>query len=141
MEENKSLFNDLQVDFIGSQQLTETSRWAKFLAIVFISLAGIFLLIILTAWNKLKNTINEASDNGNQVVITIFIVVAVIAVVVVVLMYFLIRSMNKIKTSLRTKDQNLFNSGLEDLKIYFTMYGIISIIILIFNVFAFFTKQ
>jgi ABC-type uncharacterized transport system fused permease/ATPase subunit len=140
MEENKSLFDDLQIDFLGAQQLTETSRWAKFLAIVFISLAGIFLLVILTAWNKLKTAINDASENGSQVVITIFIAVAVIAVVVVVLMYFLIRSMNRIRISLRTKDQNLFNSGLEDLKIYFTMYGIISIILLIFNIFTFFTK-
>ena len=138
MEENKPIFNDLQVDFIGSQQLSDTSNWAKFLAIAFISLAGLFLIIILTAWNKLKESINEATNNGNQVILTIFIVAIVAAAIVIVLMYFLIRAFNRIKRSVRTKDQSLFNSGLEDLKIYFTMYGVIAIILLIVKVIGFF---
>lgn len=138
MEENKPIFNDLQVDFIGSQQLSDTSNWAKFLGIAFISLAGLILLLLLTSWNKLKESINEATNNGNQIVLTIFIVVAVATVILIVLMYFLIRAFNRIKRSIRTKDQNLFNSGLEDLKIYFTMYGVISIILLIIKVIGFF---
>ena len=140
MEENKPIFNDLQVDFIGAQQLTETSRWAKFLAILFISLAGILVVIVLTAWNKIKLSIDEASSNGGQIVVIISVVVLIIAAVVVVLMYFLIRAMNRIKRSLRTKEQSLFNSGLEDLKIYFTMYGIIAIILLIFKLVGFFAN-
>jgi hypothetical protein len=139
MEENKPIFNDLQVDFIGSQQLSDTSNWAKFLAIVFISLAGIILLILLTSWNRLKESINEATDNGSQIVMTIFIVVAIAAAMLIVLMYFLIRASNRIKRSIRTKDQSLFNSGLEDLKIYFTMYGVMAIILLIVKVIGFFT--
>jgi ABC-type multidrug transport system fused ATPase/permease subunit len=138
MEENKPIFNDLQVDFIGSQHLKDTYSWAKFIAILFISLAGLLLFFFLISWNKLKVLFDEASGNGSQVMTAAALILIAVAAVLIVMMFFLLRSMNRIRTSLRTKDQQLFHSGLQDLKIYFTIFGIISILMLLTKLISFF---
>ena len=138
MEETKPIFNDLQVDFMGSQQLTETSRWAKFFAIMCISMGGLLLLLVLLVWNKLSLTMEASTADPNQVIVTILIFLIVLLAILITLMFFLIRGMNRIRRSLQTKEQSVFNDGLADVKTYFTIYGVVVAVALIIKLIRFF---
>jgi len=61
---------------------------------------------------------------GTAVAVIMIIVIAICTV----LLYFLFNASNKIRTGITTNNQEIFNEGLNALKIYFMIYGIISIL-------------
>lgn len=139
MEQNQPLF-DLKIDQTASQELTETSRWSKLLAILIISIAGLVILAFLFAWNKIEVvffTQLEGANAGSAFAV-VAVMVIIIAIIVGVLMYFLLRAAYRIKTSIRIRDQQLFNRGLNDLKTFFIIVGVFSILGLAIQLFSFF---
>lgn len=139
MDDNQSLF-ELEVDPINSQELIDTTGWQKMFGIVLLVTIGLVLLVFLLAWNKIRGLIDEAiAGNGSQAAMAVVVVILLlIAAVLGVLSWFLIRGAGRIKTALRTKDQLLFNNGLSDLKTFFIIYGVISILGLLGNLVALF---
>lgn len=138
MEQNQPLF-DLKIDHTASQELTETSRWSKLLAILIISIAGLVILVFLFAWNKIEAaffTQLEGTNAGSAFAV-VAVMVIIIAAIVGVIMYFLLRAAYRIKTSIRIKDQQLFNRGLNDLKTFFIIGGVFSILGLAIQLFSF----
>lgn len=137
MEEQTSLF-ELNVDNNTSMELVETSRWSKLLAILVLSMIGLSVAALLFAWNRIKSALHEEipSDEGSMIMSVAVIVLAVIIIVGGLMMFFLIRAGNRIRTSLRNNDQQLFNTGLNDLKVYFTFVGVIGILSLLSNLFS-----
>lgn len=129
MDDNQSLF-ELEVDHITSEELLDTSRWQKMFGVVVLTMIGLLLLVFLIAWNKIGALIDEslAGDGSQAAMAVIVAVLLLLAVVLGIMSWFLIRGAGRIKSALRMKDQLLFNNGLSDLKTFFIIYGVISII-------------
>jgi hypothetical protein len=143
MEENQSLL-DLQVDREAAQQLTEMSRWAKFLGLLTsIGLALIFLLMIVL-WSRFAALLFPRDEVDQQSLqlgrIMLIAVILIVALVVGIMVNFLIKGANRIRQGINARDQLLFNSGLNSLKNYFAMYGVIALIGLFFELLGLVTK-
>jgi hypothetical protein len=133
MEEQNSLF-EINVDESATREIGELSRWSKLFGIIILCLMGLAVLFVLFAWDRLLDTMAEQSPEGANIFAGTMAVVGIIILAVVgIMMFFLIRSANRIRTSLQTKDQGLFNSGLNDLKTYFVFMGVFGIISLVSN--------
>ncbi len=139
MDDNQSLF-ELEVDYITSEELLDTARWQKMFGVVVLSMIGLVLLVILIAWNKIGSLIDESlAGEGSQAAMALIVVIfLLVAVVLGIMSWFLIRGASRIKSALRMKDQSLFNNGLNDLKTFFIIYGVISIIGLLANLVSLF---
>lgn len=139
MDDNQSLF-ELEVDYITSEELLDTARWQKMFGVVVLSMIGLVLLVILIAWNKIGNLIDESlAGEGSQAAMALIVVIfLLVAVVLGIMSWFLIRGSSRIKSALRMKDQSLFSNGLNDLKTFFIIYGVISIIGLLANLVSLF---
>lgn len=136
MEDNQSLFG-LQVDPQIQNNLTEASRWAKFVAVVISVAIGLIVLFFIifgaSIWQAFSSALEtESSGIGMIVLLILLFFMSIIGI----LMYFLIRGANHIRKGLQNSDQALFNDGLVYMKNYFVMYGILSIISLLFSLLA-----
>ncbi|MGZ8553314.1 MAG: hypothetical protein ACXWV8_07910, partial [Chitinophagaceae bacterium] len=67
-------------------------------------------------------------DGSQAAMAVVAAVLLLLAVVLGIMSWFLIWGAGRIKSALRMKDQLLFNNGLSDLKTFFIIYGVISII-------------
>ena len=126
---------ELQVDQTASKNLSEVSRWAKFLSITGFVFMGCMLIVFIAMRSQITSTLSQvipgfAEVNSLGVLVAFFIISAGI---VFLLMYFLFRGSILIKKGIETKSQDMFNNGLASLKAYFMMYGILAIIALISN--------
>lgn len=143
MEENQS-FLELQVDQAASANITEASRWGKFLAIMVLIAFGLIFLIFILLWDRIAGlflTLEETQTSGSTIVLVgIIIAFLFIGTIVGVLMSFLIKAANRMRNGIRNKDQMLFNNGLANLKNYFIMYGVLGILGLLFNLIGLLTK-
>ena len=141
MEENQS-FLDLQVDEQASVQLTETSRWAKFLGIAILIVLAIFLAVFAMMWSKLDSLflLYEEIDQGSVKIIKMLVAIClvIVAILTIVLMMFLIKGANGIRNGIRQKDQILFNNGLANFRNYLAMAGVLGILGLLFSLIGFF---
>jgi hypothetical protein len=137
MQENQSLL-DLQVDAETSANLTEVSRWAKFMGVLVLVAIALVFLMFAFLWNRLEPMIFSAeqieSEIAGQAKIIFMIVLLIAACIIGLLMFFLIKGATRIRASLRNRDQFLFNSGFGNLRNYFIMYGVLSIIGLLFDI-------
>ena len=134
MDDNQSIL-ELQVDQTASKNLSEVSRWAKFLSITGFVFMGCMLIVFIAMRSQITSTLSQvipgfAEVNSLGVLVAFFIIIAGI---VFLLMYFLFRGSTLIKKGIETKSQDMFNNGLASLKAYFMMYGILAIIALISN--------
>lgn len=133
MEENRSLL-DMGVDPNGITQLTETSRWAKLMAILVLVGVGLMVLMVVFLWSRIAELMFVADPNvASAAGIMVAVVVVIMAVIVGILMSFLIKGANRIRLGIQSKDQMLFNSGLASIKNYFVMYGVLGIIGMVFT--------
>jgi len=139
MEENQS-FLELQVDQTAAKNLSDVARWARFLSITGFVCMSLMVIFFVSMQSRLAAAMSQIvpgfSDlNGIGVLLTIIIIAAVVGCL---LLYFLFRGSSLIKRGIETKNQEVFNSGLASLKAYFTMYGILAIIVFITNLVSIF---
>ncbi|HMR91899.1 MAG TPA: hypothetical protein PKC69_06280 [Chitinophagaceae bacterium] len=137
MEDNKSLFDDLKVDFQTGAEVTEMSRWIKMLGIMLLVIPGLVLLMFLVGWNKMAVLFSEGLDaagEGGTIAVTMILLVAiVVAAILGLIAFFLIRGGKRLYTGIRTRDQVMFNSGLGDVKSFFIIYGVLGLLGLLLN--------
>jgi len=138
MEEAKtsSLFS-LTIDPSTKAHLSETARWARFLAITgMISLALVVIFgLLYSIWisTMVDSMQNQNSFQTAQPFATglafgsaiLFIIVASVAFFPLLYMY---RFANQMRTALYGNDQELLNRSFQNLKKYFRYLGIITII-------------
>jgi len=139
MEENQS-FLELQVDQTAAKNLSDVARWARFLSITGFVCMSLMVIFFVSMQSRLAAAMSQIvpgfSDlNGIGVLLTIIIIAAVVGCL---LLYFLFRGSSLIKRGIETKNQEVFNTGLASLKAYFTMYGILAIIVFITNLVSIF---
>lgn len=129
MEEEKQLF-ELEVDHLNVDELMETSRWQRMLGMVIVLSMALLLVALLVGWKQISSLVGESmGTEGSQAAMAFIVVILLlVAAVAVIMAGLLIRGATRMKTALRTKEQALFNDGLSDLKIFFIIYGVISIL-------------
>ena len=139
MEQDQSLF-DLEIDHPAGEEMVDTSRWQRMLGVLLVISIGLVFLMLLLGWNQVGVLVDEAFGGGGSQGAMAFIVVLLllIAVIIGVMAGLLIRGASRIRTAIRTKDQDVFNSGLADLKSFFIIYGVISILSLLGSLVTFF---
>ena len=135
MEDNQSIL-ELQVDQTASKNLSDVTRWAKFLSVTGFVCMGLMVICFIAMQSQITSLLSqlvpEFTDLGNLGGVLIAVIV-IVAGIVCLLMYFLFKGSILIKKGIETKSQEIFNNGLASLKAYFIMYGILAIIGLISN--------
>lgn len=133
-----SLFS-LSIDPVTKAHLTETARWARFLAIIgFVFLALMLVGGIISIATMSYLTGNMGGDAagfsmfaGYGIGFFAFFFI-IIAVIVFFPLMFMLRFANQMKAALNSNDQQKLNTSFQNLKAYFRFWGIITIISLAF---------
>lgn len=128
MEQNTSNLFELQVDQQSNAYLMETTKWAKFLAIVgfigcaFIVLAGVFA-------GSVMSSMGDSFGLGG-----LGVGAAVLYILIALLWFFpclyLYRFSVRMQTALRSNEQQNLTTGFSYLKSYFKFVGIITIVVI-----------
>jgi hypothetical protein len=131
MEKEKNLFN-LELDFIARNLLTDTVKWARFLAILgFIGLGLILIASIFLSVNSADKTdpdyINDTAYKSGEIAGSMFVALVIIAIYFFPF-YFLWKFANKMRTALLTDDTASLNEALKNLKATFRYVGVLTII-------------
>lgn len=114
---NDSLFN-VGIDVSSREQLQGAATWAKIVAIISFISAG---LTIVTEFVGDKSAIEKAGS------LFLALIVAGISLAINI---FLLRFATKVQGSLHTMNQEEFNQGVNGLRTYFKILGILLIIFL-----------
>ena len=141
MEENPSLFG-MSIDPITREHLSETAKWARFLAIVglifliFLVVLGIYSAVTLSQFEDEFRGYSRrsfATGVGIGTAITYFIVFLIYVFPIV----FTLRFASKMRLALNTNDQEALNTSFQNLKICFRYIGVVTIIFLVLMVLGF----
>ena len=138
MEEAKtsSLFS-LTIDPSTKAHLSETARWARFLAITgMISLALVVIFgLLYSIWISTmvdsmqnQNSFQTAQPFATGLAFGSAILFIIVASVVFFPLLYMYRFANQMRTALYGNDQELLNRSFQNLKKYFRYLGIITII-------------
>lgn len=136
---NEPLF-ELQVDYDSGNSFSETSKWAKFLSIVYFVCIG--LCVLFTAFasaliiQALATIMPELGSVGG-VIVGVVIIALIIFTYLTILLY---RFATQVKQGILNRDQALFNDGVKNLKNYFLIYGVFTLLALVLNVVGFIGK-
>lgn len=134
MEQNTPTTNlfDLHVDVQSSAYLAETSKWAKFLAILGFIFCGLIILVAIFAGSILSSMVSRYGGDtmpgfGGAFISIIYILVA--------LLYFfpclyLFRFATKMQVALKNNDQEILVGSFKNLKSCFRFVGILTIVVL-----------
>jgi len=129
-----SLFSDLLVTHTMGNHIHDTTKWTRFIAIVFIVCIGLILLLAIVAGSTLIPTMEYAFPAFSSVMGNFLLVLGIIFFLVFgSLAFFLLRFALLTRRGLEIRNQTLFNEGLKSLKIYFIIYGVYSILTLLSN--------
>lgn len=134
---NEPLFG-LQVDYDSGNTFNEAAKWAKFIAIIFF--IGIGLCVLVLAFSSafliqgLSNFMPGLEMAGGIAGGLIIAIVAIVLIIFTYLTILLYRFATLVRKGIESQNQTLFNDGLRNLKNYFLINGIFSLIGIVFNV-------
>jgi len=140
MEPNQSSLFSLTIDPVTKANLTETAKWARFLAIVGMIVVVLALAITVYSVTVLGNmgsplspdasyNINPAFNDSMKIGLIIGSVI-MLAVAFFPLL-FLLRFANGMRSAINGNDQQRLNASFQNLKIYFRYLGILVLIVLV----------
>ncbi|HMK04111.1 MAG TPA: DUF5362 family protein [Ferruginibacter sp.] len=137
MESNESLLNnDLQVDATAHGHLSETAKWAKFMAIAGFIFSLAILVFALYYATMLANMRSSFGDSGSARMGATFISIfyTIVALVWALISMYHFRFATKLQLALQVNDQVELNNALRNLRMYYRISGIVTIISLLFTV-------
>ncbi|MBS1948573.1 MAG: hypothetical protein JST47_12480 [Bacteroidetes bacterium] len=134
MEENANdSLASLNVDYDAGNILKETARWTRFLSIVgFVAVAIMLLALIFASSIITRLFVGMVPGFGAVAGILVFIAIAMLAVIGF-MVYLLYRFSALVRKGIETQSQEMFNSGLGALRIYFVIAGVFAILSLLGN--------
>jgi hypothetical protein len=141
-EGNQSSLFELSIDHESYSHLSETARWAKFLAIVGFITCGIIVIMSFFIGSILASSAFSAYGNGGSGGLSaiggafITAVYLIIAVIYFFPCLFLYHFSVRLKTALKTNDQTKLNQSLKSQKTLFKYVGVMTIIVLSFYALA-----
>ncbi len=136
MENNESLLNnDLQIDATAHSHLSETAKWAKFIAIagfIFSFMIVIFAIYYVSLVSNMNSAFGS-SGAARMGVTFVSIFYGIVALVWALVSFFQLRFAAKLQVALQVNDQVELNNAFQNLKTYYRISGIITIIMLFFT--------
>ena len=138
MEDNSSLFS-LSIDPVTKTHLSETARWARFLAIVgFVFLVlmifmGVYSSIMISRFEEGYRSSLGVSGIMSAAGTSVAFVYILMAVIAFFPLLFTFRFASLMRQALNSNDQALLNASFQNLKICFRYLGVITIIFLVFT--------
>ena len=134
MEDNQSIL-ELQVDQTASKNLSDVTRWAKFLSITGLVCMGVMVIFFIVMRSQIAGALSQLVPGFSEIDSfgMLISIVVIGAGLVCVLMYFLFRGSVLIRKGIESKNQEIFNNGLASLRAYFTMYGVLAVVGLVIN--------
>jgi hypothetical protein len=126
----------MSLDFDGGNTLQEAVRWSRFISIAGIVCGGVLLLLLLLVGPIFMGKYAEELPDAAGIIGLAIVLSAVYLGATIAAAVFLLRFTSLMKKGIGTQDQRAFNSGLKNLKIYFLIAGILSVLLLglyIFN--------
>jgi hypothetical protein len=137
MEQEQSLLSsDLQIDSISHSHLTETSKWAKFIAIAGFIFSGIIIIFALYYINLLMEARSIYGgfrrDNSSLVLAGVFYIV--VAIIWIITSIYQLRFATKLQNALQGNNQDELQSSFLNFKIYYRISGIVTIVSLLLSV-------
>jgi len=132
-----SLFS-LNIDPVTKTHLTETARWARFLAIFGMIVLALGLVVSLMGATVFKTFFGfptgiEDETNASLSAMRVGMVVGTIITLAIFFfpLLFLLRFANAMRRAITANDQNRLNESFQNLKVYFRYLGILVLIFLV----------
>jgi hypothetical protein len=128
---------DMQVDYDGGHTLGDTVRWSRFISIVWFCVVGLLVilaLILIPSGRAIFSLYSSLIPGIEDMTALIVGIVLLIAAVLGFLSWMLFRFATLTRKAMQTQDQALFNRGLNALRIYFTISGVIALLGLLINI-------
>ena len=132
---NQNLF-DLQIDQPVSNYLSESAKWAKFLAIVGFVFCGLFAVLALFAGSFTSTAFGSLGGSAGMSGIFVILIYLGIAALYFFPCLFLFHFANKMQRALRQNDQGSLTDSFRNLKSCYKFLGILMIVILAFYAIA-----
>jgi hypothetical protein len=125
----------LTIDPVTKSHLSETARWAKFLAItgmIFLFLMVLFMTlgstIIFSRFRELETA--DGSNMASYASVAMAVYMIIIAVIWFFPLLFTLRFANGMKRALAGNDQAALNNAFQNLKVCMRYLGVITIVVL-----------
>jgi len=136
MEQNTQtgLF-ELHIDAPSSAYLSESAKWAKFLAILGFIVCGLIVLASFFAGSVLSAAFSRYGTEGGSAISGVGGAFVTILYILIALLYFfpclyLFRFATKMQLAIRNNDQEQLNNSFKNLKSWFRYIGILTIILM-----------
>ncbi|MGC4103963.1 hypothetical protein [Ferruginibacter sp.] len=132
---------DLEVDGGAANALKEGSKWAKFISILVFVFCGIAILIFAAAANEnvrdSDGVFKEFDFFSRGEAYSLMIGIVIVAVLLVAGLYALLMNFG-VKTGRALASENIeqLNKGLGSLKLYFIIYGCLSLLTILFSIYS-----
>lgn len=119
-------FEELRIDRISREFLTETAKWANFLSIL--GFIGLGLMVLVSLFMFVVGTSSSFMPLGNGIFVGIFYIL--IAGFYFVPINYLYKFSSNMKNALRTNNQASLTSSFEYIKSHYKFIGILTIVIM-----------
>ena len=143
MNESDSLFS-LAIDPSTKAHLSETARWARFLAIagivfiVFLVALGVYSSLTISRYEDMFNGYPGQRGFMDSIGVGVTVIYVLMALVAFFPLLFMLRFANQMKDALTSNNQTLLTSSFQNLKIYFRYLGIVTIIFIVLTALSLF---
>lgn len=134
MENQESLFAEFEttINTPTKQALLSASKWAKVLAIVYLTIMGLALVAILVGslFSFLGNnyTISSFQVIARDSVALIIIFVIIVGVLSTLFILQLLKFANRVQKAVEEENTELLEKSFENLRLYFVLLGIASVL-------------
>ncbi len=119
-------FEELRIDRISREFLTETAKWANFLSIL--GFIGIGLMVIAALFMLVIGASNSVGPFGSGAFVSIFYFI--VAGFYFVPINYLYKFSSNMKTALRTNNQTSLTTSFEYIKSHYKFIGILTIVMI-----------
>jgi hypothetical protein len=134
MEQPTNLF-ELQIDQPSQNYLSESARWARFLAIMGFIGCGLMVLggLLFGSFFSLmmKNAEPETTAAAGGMISSLYAASAIMGAVLIFFpSLYLFRFSSKMRMATNNNDQSALTDSIKNLKSFFKFYGIVTIVVL-----------
>ena len=129
MEQKSANLFDLHIDPQSQGYLSETAKWAKFLAILGFIMIGLFVILMLVGGAAAFTSFNDMGYSSGFGTTQIIVAVLILALAIIPYIY-LYRFAVKMQVALRNNDQANLTASFANLKSCYKYVGIFTIVIL-----------
>lgn len=126
-QQNLLAEENLQIDPVTADHLKETAKWAKFISIAGFIFSGMIIIFAIYYYNLMTKYSFGYRRYNNTLLLSVLIYV-VVAIVWIVTSVYQMRFATKLLLALETNDQNEIQQSFFNLKIYYRISGIVTII-------------